>query len=86
MPTPWDASRYFYAFACKKKGLVLPTGQGEKVQMPESWKAATKEVVARCVCGGGGGGDRRGEKKGLVARWLGRGGGGGTRKGRGRDG
>ena len=83
MPTPWDASRYFYAFACKKKGLVLPTGQGEKVQLPESWRAATKEVVARCVCEGGGqnGGDEG------SGGWAGGGRGGGkVERGRGRDG
>ena len=47
LPQPWDGSKYFYGYACKKKGVVLSTTQGEKAQMPESWKAATKEAVAR---------------------------------------
>mmetsp|Transcript_28747 Transcript_28747/g.63304 ORF Transcript_28747/g.63304 Transcript_28747/m.63304 type:complete len:472 (-) Transcript_28747:1214-2629(-) len=47
MPTPWDPSTYFYAYACKKHPLVLPTSNAEKVRMPESWCRATKEVVVR---------------------------------------
>ncbi len=47
MPSPWDPSCYFYAYACKKHGLVLPTSKDEKVTLPDSWRVATKEAVMR---------------------------------------
>ncbi|GAX84855.1 hypothetical protein CEUSTIGMA_g12276.t1 [Chlamydomonas eustigma] len=38
---------YFYAYLCKKKGLVLPTTKAQVVKLPDNWRVATRETVER---------------------------------------